>query len=126
MGRAVPPRIDRQRGRPADREQLPADGLRMGRFGVWALVLAASFASVEAQQPVVRRTGHGTAALDVRIDRILSDPAYLVLTHDTLIARGDTLAGPILSLANRLVIEGTVIGNLVVVDANVYLRPTTR
>ena len=98
----------------------------MRRLWVWVFMLASSAAVVQAQQPVVRRTGHGTPALDVRIDRILSDPAYLILTRDTLIARGDTLAGPILSMANRLVVEGTIIGNLVVVDANVYLRPTTR
>jgi hypothetical protein len=96
----------------------------MRQFGVVLLALAASLATVQAQQPVVRRTGHGTAALDVRIDRILSDPSYLILTQDTMVARTDTLAGPILTLANRVIVEGTIIGNLVIVDANVYLRPT--
>jgi hypothetical protein len=98
----------------------------MRQLGVVLLVLAVSSATVQAQQPVVRRTGHGTAALDVRIDRILSDPSYLILTLDTVVARTDTLAGPILALANRVVVEGTIIGNLVIVDANVYLRPTAR
>jgi hypothetical protein len=98
----------------------------MRRLWVWVLVLISGAAAAQAQQPVVRRTGHGTRSLDARLERILADPAYLVLTRDTTVARGDTLAGPILSMANRLVIEGTIIGDLVVVDANVYLRPSAR
>src|SRR5688500_13764005 len=93
------------------------------------VVTAALFAGVllvdgvAAQQPVTRR-GHGTARLGAAIDRVISDPPLRVLRRDTLIARDDVLAGPILTLGNRLVIEGKVTGDLVIVDANVYVRPT--
>lgn len=93
------------------------------------VVTAALFAGVllgdgvAAQQPVTRR-GHGTARLDAEIDRVISDPSFKVLSRDTLIARDDVLTGPILTLGNRLVIEGKVTGDLVIVDANVYVRPT--
>ena len=94
--------------------------------GVVLLGLALSVAAAAAQQPVVKRSGHGTSALDARLDRILRDPAYLILTRDTTIGPRDTLAGPLLSVTNRLIVEGTIIGNLAVIDANVYLRPGSR
>src|SRR5688572_4184483 len=80
-------------------------------------------AGAAAQQPVTRR-GHGTARLDAEIDRVISNPEFKVLSRDTLIARDAVLEGPILTLGNRLVIEGKVTGDLVIVDANVYVRPT--
>lgn len=99
----------------------------MRRFGVviFAALMGAGLAR-EAQAQAIRRTGHGTPRLDARLDRLLSDDTYRVLSRDTVIAAGDTLAGPILSLANRLVIEGTITGDLAIIDANVYARPTAR
>lgn len=89
---------------------------------IMAVLLAAG--SVEAQQ--VRRVGRGEPRLDARIDEIIGDRSYRVLARDTLISTTDTLRGPILALDNRLIIEGTVIGDLAMIDANVYLRPTAR
>jgi hypothetical protein len=98
------------------------------RFRVAAAAFA--FLSLYIVNPAaaqeVRRTGRGEPQLDVRIDNILSDDSYRLLARDTVIARNDTLRGPILSLGNRVIVEGTVIGTLAMIDANVYLRPTAR
>src|SRR5262249_55473812 len=94
--------------------------------GVAVLGLALSVAAGGGQQPGVRSSGRGASAMDARIHRIIADPAYLILTHDTTIGPRDTLAGPILSVTNRVIVEGTIIGNVAFVDANVYLRPNSR
>ena len=75
-----------------------------------------------AAQEIIR-TGRGTERLDARLDEIFKAGNYRILSRDTLIARTDTLTGPVLTLGNRLVIEGTVRGALAIVDANVYARP---
>lgn len=90
------------------------------QFGLLTAMLWAG--GIEAQQ--IRRTGRGTARLDARLDGILANSDYRVLSRDTVIARTDTLVGPVLTLGNRLVIEGVVRGHLAIVDANVYARPT--
>jgi hypothetical protein len=86
-------------------------------------LLGALIGSGELAAQEIYRTGRGTTRLDARLDEILEAGRYRALTRDTLIARSDTLAGPVLALGNRLVIEGTVLGPLAIVDANVYARP---
>ena len=99
--------------------------MRFARVVMAALLAGTMLMDASAAQRVeVRRSGHGTARLDATIDRVLADQTYRILTNDTLIARDAVLAGPILTLGNRLVIEGKVNGDLVIVDANVYVRPT--
>ena len=91
------------------------------------LLLSAGFllaAHTAAAQTVTVR-GRGLPGLDTRLEQVLAGNQR-VLSRDTFIARNDTLRGPILSLGNRLVLEGTVMGNLTMVDANVYARPSAR
>jgi hypothetical protein len=92
------------------------------QLGLLAAILGAG--PVTAQQ--LRRIGRGTPRLDARVDAILRNPEYRILTRDTVVARDDTLQGPVLTLGNRLVIEGTVRGDLAIIDANVYARPGAR
>lgn len=96
------------------------------RYACTALVTAVLLAAGGAEAQEVRRSGRGDPRLDARIDEILGDSSYRVLARDTVIGRTDTLRGPVLALDNRLIIEGTVIGTLAMIDANVYLRPTAR
>jgi hypothetical protein len=46
-----------------------------------------------------------------------------VIANDTLIAAGDTIRGPVLVLGGLVRIDGIVQGDLVLIDANVFLRP---
>jgi hypothetical protein len=90
-----------------------------------ATLLVANTGPAQQRQAVSRR-GHGTSRLDDRIDNIISDQSYRIISQDTLIARTDTLRGPVLIIGNRFVLEGTIVGNVAIVDANVYVRPTAR
>lgn len=96
------------------------------RKGIGAAVLLLSVLASDAAAQVITRSGRGSPRLDARIDQIISNRQYRLISVDTFIARNDTLRGPILSLGNRVVIEGTILGGLTVVDANVYVRPTAR
>jgi hypothetical protein len=96
------------------------------RFAAAALGIISLFVVHAAEAQVVRRTGRGEPQLDVRIDNIIGDRDYRIIARDTVIARNDTLRGPILSLGNRVIVEGTVLGTFAMIDANVYLRPTAR
>ena len=89
-----------------------------------AVVLAASATTVEAQQ--ISRTGRGNPRLDARIDEVIRSGRYRLLSNDTTIAATDTVQGPVLVAGTRMIVEGTIIGDLVAIDANVYLRPQAR
>lgn len=78
-----------------------------------------------AAQTLLRR-GRGEPRMDARIDRLLERRDYRVLPADTVIAQGTTVQGPLLAAGSRLVVEGTIQGDLIAIDANVYLRPTAR
>jgi len=89
-----------------------------------AVVLAASATTGEAQQ--ISRTGRGDPRLDARIDEVIRPGQYRLLPNDTTIAATDTVQGPVLVAGTRMIVEGTIIGDLVAIDANVYLRPQAR
>lgn len=92
-----------------------------------ALLLAACLgaaltAPASAQQPV-DVTGRGDPILDDLVRRVIADPSTLILTRDTLLERGDTLHGQIAAVGITLRIEGVVDASLLIVDANVFVRP---
>lgn len=72
-------------------------------------------------QRVITR-GYGEADLDAVLRSTLDGPHQLV-TQDRLVARNDTVRGNFLVVRARFIVEGTVIGNVVGVDANMYFRP---
>lgn len=90
-------------------------------FLLAVLVLLLSAGSVNAQR--VERTGRGLLDRDQELDRLLAG-AYTLIAQDTLIANGDTLDGPVLVAGATMRVNGTVDGDLYIVDSNVFLRPT--
>lgn len=91
------------------------------RFGLAVLLLACLPVGGHAQRVEVR--GRGDPILDDRIRRFLDDPATIVLTRDTLLVAGDTMRGPVAAVGISLRISGVVDGSLLIVDANVFVRP---
>lgn len=93
-----------------------------GRAVALALVGLAFASAGHAQQ--VRFRGVGDPDLDARVLRFVAEGGYTLITADTTVALGDTLPGPLLVLRARLSIAGTVAGDIMAVDANVFVRPT--
>ena len=94
-----------------------------------AAIVAAAPDSSRAQEPGpsprVELSGAADVALDRRLARLLdSDP--LVVTSDTHIVRGDTIRRSVLVLDATLVLEGAILGDLVIVDAGAFVRPGSR
>lgn len=76
----------------------------------------------DAQQ--VRLAGSGEEEIDARISAALASPTLEVISRDTLLAAGDTLLGPVLVLGRTMTVEGVIVGDLIAIDANVFLRPS--
>lgn len=76
----------------------------------------------EEGRPVVEQVGSSDIALDRRLGRLLAAEPVLV-TRDLRVEAGDTLRGSVLVLDATLVLEGTVTGDLVLVDAGAFVRP---
>ncbi|HUH12364.1 MAG TPA: hypothetical protein VMK65_04610, partial [Longimicrobiales bacterium] len=74
----------------------------------------------------MRLEGRGEPNLDAHLRRLLAEPGLRVVATDTLIARGDTVRGPLLILGARVLMNGVVEGTLGAVDANLFLRPFAR
>jgi hypothetical protein len=74
----------------------------------------------EAQEVVLR--GGSDPTLDRRLARVL-EGAPLVVSRDTAVARGDTIRGSVLVLDATIIHEGTITGDLVLVDAGAFVRP---
>lgn len=72
----------------------------------------------------VRLTGRGDPELHPRIRALLGRPGLRFVARDTLIPPGDTIDGTLVVLGSRLLLEGEVTGDLLALDANVFLRPT--
>ena len=73
----------------------------------------------------IQRAGRGDPRLEPKLDVALAAHPR-VFARDTFIARGDTVRGAVLVAGSRLVLEGTILGDLTMVDANVYVRPSAR
>ena len=97
--------------------------LRAGLLGACAAAALAGSAQGQAQ---VRLRGAGDPDLDSWLLRFIAEGGYTLLTSDTTLAPGDAMTGPILVLRARFSIAGAVTGDVVAVDANVFVRPTGR
>jgi hypothetical protein len=103
----------------------------LGRFGrnvLGALLcatlvgLAGGSAAASAQR--LERVGAGDPEIDRRIDALIASGAYTVLTESRTIARGDTIPTTLVVAAATVRVEGVILGDLIVIDANVFVRPT--
>jgi hypothetical protein len=79
-----------------------------------------------AQSQVVEVRGRGDIEHDAFLRRLVEAGGYTLIADDTIIARGDTVPGPVLVAGATLRVDGVIAGDLVIVDANVFLRPTAR
>lgn len=94
--------------------------LRGAVVALFATLVAA--ADVGAQQLPVVTEGTSDVAVDLRLDRLLAaDP--VIVTSDTTVGRGDTVRASILVLDATIVLEGVIVGDLVLVDAGAFVRP---
>ena len=96
---------------------------RRAHAGV-ALVAALLVAGTASAQ-TVERVGSSDVALDRRLGRLLAGNPVLV-TSDRRVEAGDTLRRSVLVLDATLILEGTVLGDLVVVDGGVFVRDPAR
>lgn len=96
--------------------------MRLARIVAAAAVVAAGFAgTLDAQ---VRFRGVGEPDLDALLLRFIAGGDYTLVVADSTLALGDTLVGPVLVLRSRFSVAGHVAGDLVAVEANVFVRPT--
>jgi hypothetical protein len=71
---------------------------------------------------VVERVGSSDVSVDRRLSRLLAgDP--LVVARDTTLTPSDTVPRSVLVLDATLIHEGTILGDLVIVDAGAFVRP---
>ncbi len=103
---------------------MPRLAARLVPWLVPAVLLAGWPAAAAAQR--VAFAGRGDVDLDRRIRSVLRSDDYLLVTRDTLIAAGDSVPRTILVLDATLKLEGAVAGDLVGVDANLFVRPSAR
>ncbi|MGK7312594.1 MAG: hypothetical protein ACN0LA_10200 [Candidatus Longimicrobiales bacterium M2_2A_002] len=93
------------------------------RTAVLAVVLLAVAGAAAAQ--TVERVGSSDIGLDRRLARLLTEDP-LIVSSDRRILAGDTIARSVLVLDATLIHEGTILGDLVVVDAGAFVRPESR
>jgi hypothetical protein len=96
--------------------------LRSLLYGVCLTLLLAPSAS--GQQVEVR--GRGDADNDAYLRRLVESGQYQLIARDTLLVAADTVHGTALVLRATVRIDGVITGDLVIVDANVFLRPNAR
>lgn len=96
----------------------------MRRILGWLVVAAAVTTPVSAQDVTLR--GRGDLDNDRYLSALIRDGGYTFIGRDTTLAAGDTLRGDVLVAAATLRVNGVIAGDLVIVDANVFLRPSAR
>ena len=84
------------------------------------------FAGSAAQSQEIRFRGRGDPDMDGRIREWLVEPGRLIWTGDTTIARGDTVAAPVLAIGGTVRIEGTLLAGLVGIGADLFVRPSAQ
>jgi hypothetical protein len=90
-----------------------------------ATVALLVFASGALAQRVELR-GRGDVDTDIFLRRLINSGAYVLIARDTLLSHNDTIPGTALVAGSTVRIDGVVAGDLIAVDANVFLRPTAR
>jgi hypothetical protein len=86
------------------------------------LVFLFLFCGSTAHAQRVSTRGYGEADLDATLRAALDRPHELVV-RDLTIGRNDTVRAHLVVVRSRLIVEGTIIGDVVGVDANMYFRP---
>ncbi|HSJ09118.1 MAG TPA: polymer-forming cytoskeletal protein [Longimicrobiales bacterium] len=81
-------------------------------------------AGLSAQAVQVR--GRGDIDNDIFLRDFVRRGTFTLVTRDTVIGQGQTVTGDVLVARATLRLDGTVTGDIVVVDGNVFLRPTAR
>jgi hypothetical protein len=103
---------------------------RHPRWNLSARLLAALVVAVCAAAPAhaqrLQFRGNGEPDLDRQIRRVLAQPDYLHISSDTVIGAGQTVPASLVITRATVTIEGTVRGDVLGVDANVFIRPGAR
>ncbi|MEJ2677622.1 MAG: hypothetical protein P8174_00945, partial [Gemmatimonadota bacterium] len=87
--------------------------------------LAVSWPAVASAQRVERQ-GAADVALDRRLGRMLASGNYRLISSNTFVGAHDTIPQDVLVLDASLVLEGTVLGDVVAVGGGIWLRPGAR
>jgi hypothetical protein len=102
-------------------------GWRALRRGVLlCAVLAAAMPAAPAAAQQVEVRGRGDIENDFFLRNLVQSGDYTLLARDTLLTATDTVHGTALVLRATVRLDGVVTGDLVIVDANVFLRPNAR
>lgn len=94
------------------------------RISVFVAILVAFHATTSFAQQV-RIKGYGEADVDAMVKAALAANPRII-THDTLVSARDTIHGNVVVVKARFILEGTIVGDLTGLGANVYLRPPAR
>jgi hypothetical protein len=95
--------------------------IRSFALALFCFMLGGSSAS--AQRVILE--GRGEIETDTILERV-GNTRFLVLTMDTVIPATDTLRGPVLIAATTIKLENVIVGDVVIIDANVFMRPHSR
>ena len=98
---------------------------RFRRIAWLALAAAVIVARPTTAQRIVV-SGRGPLETDTILQRIARTSPLSVITADTVIPPTDTIQGPVLIAGTTIKLEGVLRGDVVIVDANVFLRPHSR
>jgi hypothetical protein len=89
----------------------------------FALAALATIPSAPAAAQRIELGARGEPELD-RLIRDIGAREYTLIRENRLVPRGDTLYGTIVVVDATLRLEGTIAGDLVGIDANLFLRPS--
>jgi len=98
--------------------------MRSAHLPLLLLALLPLRLQAQTPQPVLR--GRGEPALDARIRELLREPGRTTWTADTTIARSDTMRGPLLIVGATVRLEGVLLGDVVAIGADLFIRPSAR
>lgn len=97
--------------------------MKRTRLRLLVIVLLALGLRTPVAGQQIERTGRGVLVYDRALDALLAGD-YTLVSENALVANGDTLMGPVLAAGATLRVNGTIAGDLYIVDANVFLRPS--
>jgi hypothetical protein len=91
-----------------------------------AAAIAASAVATPLGAQAVELRGRGDIENDTFVRRLIDRGDWTLVARDTLLRHNDTIPGTVLIAGATVRIEGVIMGDLVAVDANVFLRPSAR